>query len=71
MPAAAAAVLVSVAVLLPLSRSVTPLGKPVAVIVSVGVPVVVTVNEPAVPAVNVAELLLVIAGAVPTVSVND
>ena len=53
-----------------LSVSVTPLGKPVSVIESVGVPVVVTVNEPGVPAVKLAELSLVIAGASSTVSVK-
>jgi hypothetical protein len=37
----------------------------------VGVPVVITVKEPGVPTVKVAALLLVMAGAVPMVRVND
>ena len=54
------------AVPLPLSVNVTPVGSaPVRVRVGLGVPVVVTVNDPAVPIVNVVLLALVIAGAVP------
>jgi hypothetical protein len=58
----------SVAVPLPLSTNVSPLGNvPVSVIDGVGDPVVVIVNEPATPTVNVPPLALVIAAAVPTV----
>ena len=57
-----------------MSTKVTPLGRaPVSLNDGVGVPVVVTVKLPAVPAVNVVALALVIAGAVPplfTVSVK-
>ena len=53
-----------VAVPLPLSVKFTPLGKdPVLAIAAVGLPVVVTVNVPAAPAVNATLLALVIAGA--------
>ena len=56
----------SVAVPLPLSVKVTPAGNvPVLESVAVGVPVVVTVKLHNDPAVNVAELALVIAGAWP------
>jgi len=55
-----------VAVPLPLSVKVTVLGKdPVSLKLGVGVPEVVTVNEFAIPAVNVALLPLVIVGGVP------
>ena len=48
----------------PLSTNVTPVGSaPVSVSAGVGTPVVVTVNVPAVPVVNVVRLALVIAGA--------
>jgi hypothetical protein len=58
-----------VAVPSPLSVKLSPAGNtPVRVIAGVGVPVVVTVNEPAEPTANVAELALVNAGALPTVS---
>ena len=60
-----------VAVPLPPSVSVTPEGSaPDSVIVAVGLPVVVTENEPCVPTVKVAELSLVIAGACWTVMVR-
>jgi hypothetical protein len=49
----------------------TPVGNPVAVIESVGVPVVVTVKEPTVPAVKVVDPLLLNAGAALMVRVND
>ena len=46
----------------------TPLGNvPLSLMLGAGVPVVVTVNELAVPAVNVVLLLLVMAGAAPLV----
>ena len=52
---------------LPLSVKVTPDGRvPGSVIVAVGFPVVRTENEPCVPTVKVAELALVMAGAVGT-----
>jgi hypothetical protein len=55
-----------VAVPLWLSTNVTPPGKePVSVKLGVGVPLVVTVNEFAIPAMNVALLVLVIDGGVP------
>ena len=64
----ASGVPLSVAVPLPLSTNVSPLGNaPVSVIDGVGDPVVVIVNEPATPTVNVPPLALVIAAAVPTV----
>ena len=68
----AAGVPLSVPVPLPLSTNVTPAGSatPVRVIAGAGKPVVVTVNVPGVPTVNVVELALVIAGAWFTVSVN-
>ena len=54
-----------------MSVKVSPLGRdPVSARVGVGVPVVVTVNDPAVPTVNVVLLALVITGAVFTVSVK-
>ena len=65
-----------VAVPLPLSVNVTPDGRAgllAAEIAAVGLPVVRTVNEPCVPAANVAALALVMAGAagaLPTVSVK-
>ena len=47
-------VLASVAVPLPLSMNVTPLGRvPLSLSVGVGTPVAVTVNVPAMPVVNV------------------
>src|ERR1700683_4934346 len=69
---AAAGVPASVAVPLPLSVKVTPLGRvaPVSDRVGSGKPVVVTVREPAVPALNVVLLALVMAGAAFTVSVK-
>src|ERR1700691_617841 len=60
----------------PLSTSVaalnvTPLGSvPVSLSVGVGEPVAVTVNVPAVPTTKLVLFALVIAGALPTVSVN-
>ena len=55
-----------------MSAKVTPAGKvPVSLIDGVGLPVVVTVKVPAVPAVKVAVLALVIAGAWLTVRVKD
>ena len=58
------AVPLRVAVPLPLSWKVTPLGsEPDSVSVGVGVPVAVTVKLPAVPAVNVVPLALVMEGA--------
>src|SRR5439155_20112397 len=63
-PFPGATVPLSVAVPFPLSTNVTPLGStPVAVSDGVGVPVAVTVKLPAVPAINVVLLALVIAGA--------
>ena len=56
----------SVAVLLPLSMNVTPLGSvPVLLRVAVGLPDAVTVNVPAVVTVNVVLVALVIAGGAP------
>ena len=53
----------SVPVPLPLSAKVTPPGSaPASVSAGVGKPVVVTVNDPAEPAVNIVLLALVIAG---------
>ena len=64
LPAPAAGVPDNVAVPFPLSLKVTPLGSaPVSVSDGVGVPVVVTVNVPAVPTANVVLLALVITGA--------
>jgi len=61
----------SAAVPLPLSLKVTPLGRePLQVIVGVGTPVAVTVNDPAAPATNVVLFALVIAGALCTMSVK-
>jgi hypothetical protein len=66
----ASGVPLSVAVPLPLSTNVSPLGNaPVSVIDGVGDPVVVIVNEPATPTVKVPPFALVIAAAVPTVRV--
>ena len=63
--------LASVAVPSLLSVRVTPAGRvEVVLIAGVGPPVVVTVNDPGVPAVNVAELALVMAGACWTVTVS-
>ena len=63
-PPRVAAVLAGVAVPSLLSSNVTPVGKvPVSVSVAVGTPVVVTVNVPDVPVVNVVLLAMVIAGA--------
>src|SRR3954471_22522083 len=57
------------AVPLPRSVKLTPVGiVPVKLRVDVGVPVVVTVNEFAAPAVNVALTALLIVGGVPTTS---
>src|SRR5437870_5080448 len=72
-PVAAAGVPLSVAVPLPLSVKVTPVGSvPVLVTVAtVGNPLVVTVNVPALPTVKVATFALVIRGAWVTVSVKD
>ena len=54
----------SVAVPSPLSTKVTPVGSaPVSLSAAVGNPVVVTVNVPSVPVVNVVLSALVIAGA--------
>ncbi len=70
-PAPAEGVPAMVAVPLPLSVKLTPAGRePVLVIAGVGAPVVVTVNEPAEPTANVAELALVNAGDWWTVRVN-
>ena len=61
---AADAVPLRVAVPLPLSWNAMPLGsEPDSVSVGVGVPVAVTVKLPAVPAVNVVPLALVMEGA--------
>lgn len=61
----------TVAVPLPLSMKVTPVGSaPLSFNAGVGEPLVVTVNAPAAPAVNVALLALVIAGGPTTVSVK-
>ena len=61
----AAGVPARVAVPSPLSTKVTPVGNaPVSVSAAVGNPVVVTVNVPGVPVVNVVLSALVIAGAV-------
>ncbi len=60
----AAGVPARVAVPSPSSTKVTPVGSaPVSVSAEVGTPVVVTVNVPAVPVVNVVVAALVIAGA--------
>ena len=62
----------SVAVPFPLSTKVTPLGRaPVSFNAAVGVPVVVTLKDPAVPTWNVTAAALVMAGAAVTFSVND
>jgi hypothetical protein len=71
-PVPAAGVPASVAVPFPLLVNVTPDGNaPVFVMAETGKPVVVTLNDPAEPTVNVAEAADVIAGAWLTVSVND
>jgi hypothetical protein len=71
-PVPAAGVPASVAVPLPLSVNVTPLGSaPVSDSVAVGLAVEVTLNVPAEPTVNVVAAADVIAGAEFTVSVND
>ena len=63
-PVAAPCVPLNVAVPLPLSPKVTPAGSaPLSVIVPTGDPLVVTVNVPAFPTVNVVAFALVIAGA--------
>ena len=55
----------------PLSTKVTPVGSaPVSLSAAVGNPVVVTVNVPSVPVVNVVLSALVIAGAAATVRVK-
>ena len=55
---------------MPLSINVTPVGSaPLFVRAGVGDPVVVTVNDPAVPTVNVVLLELVIVSAVPALTV--
>jgi hypothetical protein len=70
-PAPAAGVPLSVPVPFLLSTKVTPLGSaPVCVREGVGVPVVITVNVPGVPTVNVVLPVLVIAGAAFTVRVK-
>ncbi len=70
-PVPAAGVPARVAVPSPLSTNVTPVGNaPVSLSAGVGNPVVVTVNVPAVPVVNVVVSALVIAGAWSTVSVK-
>lgn len=66
-PLPAAGVPASVAVPSPLSRNVTPAGKvPDSDSAAVGDPEAVTVNEPALPAANIADAALVIAGALST-----
>ncbi len=66
-----AAVPARVAVPLPLSLNVMPVGSaPDSVIAAVGLPVVVTENDPAVPTVKVAAPPLVMAGACRTVIVS-
>ena len=61
----AAGVPAKVAVPFPLSTKVTPEGSaPVSVIAAVGLPVVITENDPCVPTVKAVELALVMAGAV-------
>jgi hypothetical protein len=63
---ATVAVPARVAVPLPLSWKLTPLGRtPVSFSVGVGVPLAVTVNPPADPAVNVVLAALMIAAGVP------
>jgi hypothetical protein len=71
-PVPAAGVPLSVAVPLPWSMNVTPAGNTPASVIgaTVGNPVVVTVNVPALPTAKVVVLALVIAGAWPTVSVK-
>src|SRR5258707_2805417 len=61
----------SVPVPLPLSRNVTPAGKaPLSVILGVGDPVAVTLNVPAAPTWNEADLKLTLPEACYTVSAN-
>ena len=56
---------------LPLSVKLNPPGRvPVLVMAGVGLPVVVTVNEPAVPTVKVVVVALVMAGGWPTITVS-
>src|SRR5262245_21138368 len=70
-PLPAAGVPLNVPVPLPLSTNVTPAGKtPLNVIAGGGKPLVVTVNDPAAPARNVAPAALVIAGASFTINMN-
>src|SRR5208337_3558153 len=70
-PVPAAGVPLSVAVPLPLSANITPLGKaPVSLRLGVGEPVAVTVKLPAAPTVKAALLALVMAGAWLTVRVK-
>jgi hypothetical protein len=70
-PTVTAVVQERVPVPLPLSWNETPVGNAnVSVSDGIGKPVVVTVNEPATPAVALAEVALVIAGAACTVSVK-
>ena len=70
-PVAAPGVPLNVPVPLPLSTNVTPAGsEPLTEIAGVGLPMAVTVNVPAVPAVNVVLLALVIEGGSLTVSVK-
>ena len=67
----AAGVPARVAVPSPLSTKVTPVGRgPDSVRAGVGKPVVVTVNDPAVPTAKVLALALVMAGAWSTVRVK-
>ena len=66
-PVPAAGVPDKVAVPLPLSTKLTPLGRfPVSLIAGAGVPVVVTVKLPSVPTVNVVSSADVMAGALPS-----
>jgi len=68
----AAGVPLSVPVPLPLSVKVTPVGRltPPRVRLGVGKPVVVTVNDPTIPTVNVVALALVITGTWLTVKIK-
>ena len=72
LPVPGAGIPARVPVPFPLSVKDTPLGSvaPPSLMAGVGVPVVVTVNDPAAPTVNVAALALVITGAVSTVNVK-
>src|SRR5262245_1299983 len=70
-PLAAAGVPLNVPVPVPLSTNVTPAGRtPLNVIAGGGKPLVVTVNDPAAPAMNIVLAALVIAGASFTISMN-